>query len=47
MSGHDGEITEDFEGWITAECSCGWSQGPFVARDDALTALVEHAGEDR
>lgn len=41
MSTHRGELVEDFDGFIIAECSCGWSF-PAPDQETAVDALVEH-----
>lgn len=41
---HERILEEDDHGWWFAACAtCAWSEGPFIARDDAITAHTEHA----
>lgn len=31
------------DGWYTARCSCGWSDGPFPDVETMVDALMDHA----
>jgi hypothetical protein len=33
------------DGWFTATCTCGWTEGPFPDAETTVDALMEHAYE--
>lgn len=35
-------ILSETEGWFDIECGCGWFEGPFVDRDDAIDSYCDH-----
>lgn len=39
---HTVQIDKDDLGWIEASCDCGWSNGPFIAVEDAFDSFGDH-----